>query len=59
MFGQEYLKIPPMTKSITYDATCPSDCTVDMFHQNVFITRAVNHMHYLGRFMFIVHVAKF
>lgn len=48
MFGQEYLKIPPMTKSITYDATCPSDCTVDMFQQNVFITRAVNHMHYLG-----------
>ena len=50
MFGQEYLKIPPMTKSITYDATCPSDCTVDMFQQNVFITRAVNHMHYLGTF---------
>lgn len=48
LFGQEYLNIPPMTESIKYEATCPGDCTVDMFRQKVYITRAINHMHYLG-----------
>lgn len=48
LFGQEYLTIPPMTDSIKYEATCPSDCTADMFKQKVYITRAINHMHYLG-----------
>ena len=51
VFGQEYLSIPPMTDNITYEATCPSDCTIDMFKQKVYITRAINHMHYLGMFI--------
>lgn len=48
LFGQEYLTIPPLTDSVKYEATCPSDCTVDMFKEKVYITRAINHMHYLG-----------
>ena len=57
VFGQEYLSIPPMTDSITYEATCPSDCTIDMFKQKVYITRAINHMHYLGMFIWpFLHV---
>lgn len=45
--GQEYLHIPPQATS-SFNHTCPSTCTSEMFQERVYVTRAVNHMHYLG-----------
>ncbi|XP_063420677.1 DBH-like monooxygenase protein 1 [Mytilus trossulus] len=46
--GQEYLNIPPRVPNISFRSSCSSACTEVMFPKGVFITRAVNHMHYKG-----------
>ncbi|XP_052776591.1 dopamine beta-hydroxylase-like [Mya arenaria] len=46
--GQEYLDIPPYSRGVTFEHTCPSQCTSEMFKEPIYITRAANHMHYLG-----------
>ncbi|CAG2219261.1 unnamed protein product [Mytilus edulis] len=46
--GQEYLNIPPRVPNISFRSRCSSACTEVMFPKGVFITRAVNHMHYKG-----------
>ncbi|XP_052223133.1 dopamine beta-hydroxylase-like isoform X2 [Dreissena polymorpha] len=48
MVGQQYLHIPPRSKNVRYNHTCPGICTAEMFKKPVYITRAANHMHYLG-----------
>jgi len=50
--GQEYLHIPPHSTGSTFTQTCPSTCTSEMLQEPVYITRAVNHMHYLGEQFF-------
>lgn len=48
LVGQEYLEIPPNQSSTTFTATCPSECTSEMWNEKIYVTRAVNHMHYYG-----------
>ncbi|XP_041370326.1 peptidyl-glycine alpha-amidating monooxygenase-like [Gigantopelta aegis] len=52
--GVDYLQIDPMSASTAtsptdeYTATCHSRCTEAMFQSTIYITTAINHMHYLG-----------
>ncbi|KAK3580056.1 hypothetical protein CHS0354_001009 [Potamilus streckersoni] len=48
LFGQVYLYIPPNEKAVTALAACPGDCTRKVMKDNIYITFAFNHMHYLG-----------
>ncbi|KAK3087134.1 hypothetical protein FSP39_002131 [Pinctada imbricata] len=48
LVGQEYLEIPPGKKSVRFDSLCSSECTHHLLKGPVHITRAINHMHYLG-----------
>ncbi|KAL5011657.1 hypothetical protein ScPMuIL_010208 [Solemya velum] len=47
--GQEWIEIKPQSDNVTVTSVCPADCTSDMFKTNLYITRAINHMHYLGK----------
>ncbi|XP_060084217.1 tyramine beta-hydroxylase-like [Ylistrum balloti] len=49
MIGQNYLAIPPGEASYTVESTCTQYCTSRLLSDTVYITRALNHMHYLGR----------
>ncbi|KAL4218745.1 DBH-like monooxygenase protein 1 [Mactra antiquata] len=49
IIGQEYLLIPPNQTSTTFKAQCPSECTNEMWDEKIYVTRAVNHMHYYGK----------
>ncbi|XP_062566816.1 tyramine beta-hydroxylase-like [Saccostrea cucullata] len=47
--GQDYLEIPPGKDRVEVDAICSADITSRLLSGPVYITRAFNHMHYLGR----------
>ncbi|KAK3720939.1 hypothetical protein RRG08_047505 [Elysia crispata] len=51
--GQRFMQIPNPDvqgpKQTEFSAVCPSHCTQQMFKTPIYITSAVNHMHYLGR----------
>lgn len=47
--GQKYLELPPNAPVVTVNSSCPAFCTENMFQKPIFITRAVNHMHTLGK----------
>ena len=57
LVGQNYLELPPGEERVTVDGTCTSDMSSIRMSGPVKITRAVNHMHYLGMFsLFVVSV---
>ncbi|KAJ8300555.1 hypothetical protein KUTeg_022074 [Tegillarca granosa] len=47
--GLERLVIPPAQPEVKYSSVCPGECTSAMFPRPIYITRAVNHMHYMGK----------
>ncbi|XP_033732461.1 tyramine beta-hydroxylase-like isoform X2 [Pecten maximus] len=47
--GQEYMAIPPGEASYQVDGRCSGDCSSRKLSSPVYITRAYNHMHTLGR----------
>ncbi|XP_056001096.1 tyramine beta-hydroxylase-like isoform X2 [Ostrea edulis] len=47
--GQQYLAIPPNTLGAVFNSSCTAFCTENMFQKPIYVTRAVNHMHLLGR----------
>ncbi|XP_069121902.1 DBH-like monooxygenase protein 1 [Argopecten irradians] len=49
MIGQTYIAIPPGQETYSVEATCTKDCTSRKLSDTVYITKATNHMHYLGR----------
>ncbi|XP_033732124.1 dopamine beta-hydroxylase-like [Pecten maximus] len=49
MIGQNYIVIPPGEEAYKVEGTCTKDCTSRKLSGTVYITRALNHMHYLGR----------
>ncbi|XP_062619795.1 tyramine beta-hydroxylase-like [Saccostrea cucullata] len=49
MVGQDYLEIPPGKDRVEVDAKCSAKDTNMIFTGPVYITKAFNHMHYLGR----------
>ncbi|XP_070176429.1 dopamine beta-hydroxylase-like [Littorina saxatilis] len=48
IFGQEFLEIPPGRPSVTAVGSCSADCTRRYMDSPIYITSALNHMHYLG-----------
>ncbi|XP_069119453.1 dopamine beta-hydroxylase-like [Argopecten irradians] len=46
--GQEFIEIPPRQPEVNFHSSCSGDCTAAMFPTPIYITRAVNHMHYMG-----------
>ncbi|XP_021380223.1 uncharacterized protein LOC110467403 [Mizuhopecten yessoensis] len=46
--GQEFIEIPPRQPEVDFHSSCSRDCTGAMFPTPIYITRAVNHMHYMG-----------
>ena len=48
LVGQERLVIPPGRQGVVFDSVCSSRCTSELLRGPVHITRAINHMHYLG-----------
>ncbi|OWF46130.1 tyramine beta-hydroxylase-like [Mizuhopecten yessoensis] len=55
MIGQNYLAIPPGETEYTAEATCTKGCTSKKWSDTVYVTRALNHMHYMGRKQRIEH----
>ncbi|KAJ8300821.1 hypothetical protein KUTeg_022340 [Tegillarca granosa] len=55
MIGQTYLHIPPQQDRVEIAGLCSGECTQRQMTGSVQITRALNHMHYLGREMKIEH----
>ncbi|OWF52617.1 tyramine beta-hydroxylase-like [Mizuhopecten yessoensis] len=47
--GQQYLAIPPGEAAYQVEGSCSADCSSRKISSTVYITRAYNHMHYLGR----------
>ncbi|BFZ05651.1 hypothetical protein BsWGS_08690 [Bradybaena similaris] len=50
--GQQFLQVETKEQGsadLTFSATCPERCTKVMFNTSIYITSAVNHMHYLGK----------
>jgi hypothetical protein len=52
LVGQDYLEIPPGKDRVEVDAVCSSDDTYMALSGPVYVTRALNHMHYLGMIWF-------
>ncbi|XP_067676503.1 MOXD1 homolog 1-like [Haliotis asinina] len=46
--GQDALLIPPGETSVKVHSTVPSACTSRFFTGTIYVTAALNHMHYLG-----------
>ncbi|XP_048751456.2 DBH-like monooxygenase protein 2 [Ostrea edulis] len=55
MVGQEYLEIPPSKERVEVEAVCSADDTWMALSGPVYVTRALNHMHYLGREQYMDH----
>ncbi|XP_025104356.1 DBH-like monooxygenase protein 1 homolog [Pomacea canaliculata] len=55
MTGQNYLEIPPFTDLTIATSDCTATCTKQLLHGDIHITEAVNHMHYLGKSMYLEH----
>lgn len=54
--GQNYINIPPRSSRVVVKANCSSsDTSRFIVNGTVYITSALNHMHYLGREMKIEH----
>ncbi|OWF52616.1 tyramine beta-hydroxylase-like [Mizuhopecten yessoensis] len=53
--GSSYFEIPPGEEEFEVEAWCRNDCTSRYLSGPVYITRAENHMHYLGRKQKIQH----
>ncbi|KAL4219011.1 hypothetical protein ACF0H5_021595 [Mactra antiquata] len=54
--GQQYMNIPPRTKSHVEVGHCYPECTERKWSKDLHITFALNHMHYLGQNMKIEHL---
>ena len=50
MLGQTYIHIPPRSAHTLATADCSSVCTRKLLDRDIYVTEAVNHMHYLGGF---------
>ncbi|XP_041370971.1 uncharacterized protein LOC121384577 [Gigantopelta aegis] len=46
--GQRWLEIPPGEPRVTEVGTCTGECTRRILKGPVYVTRGINHMHYLG-----------
>ncbi|XP_062622231.1 DBH-like monooxygenase protein 2 homolog [Saccostrea cucullata] len=56
MVGQNYIQIPPRSPRVVVTANCPrADTSQFIVNGPVYFTRALNHMHYLGREMKLEH----
>lgn len=51
--GPVYLNIPPGQPSTTMTSRCSSECTRALFSDSIFVTDSSNHMHYLGKYMYV------
>ncbi|XP_076454722.1 uncharacterized protein LOC143289580 [Babylonia areolata] len=69
VFGHLYLQVDPQNQEVsggnssvpglqTYSSLCPSHCLTRMFNSTIYITSAINHMHYLGKHQRIELVRK-
>ena len=55
LIGQSTLVIPPGREKFTANSTCSSECTEKKMKGNIYLTGALNHMHYLGiHFLYIL-----
>ncbi|KAH9489133.1 hypothetical protein Btru_057526 [Bulinus truncatus] len=54
VIGQNFLQIDPVqgedNSDLEFTSSCPQGCTESMFRHPIYITSAVNHMHYLGKY---------
>lgn len=48
MIGQSFLEIPPRKEHVEATSVCTADDTKIILQGPVYVTRALNHMHYLG-----------
>lgn len=48
--GQQYMNIPPRKEHHVEVGHCYPECTKRKWSDDLHITVAVNHMHYLGKF---------
>ena len=55
--GQRFIEIPPGVNSYTVEGKCTSECSKVIMKNNINVFWAVNHMHYLGKY--IMHSALF
>ncbi|XP_025104358.1 DBH-like monooxygenase protein 1 homolog [Pomacea canaliculata] len=55
MTGQGYLQIPPYTDVTIATSDCTATCTRTLLTGDIYVTDAINHMHYLGKSMYIEH----
>ncbi|ESO92726.1 hypothetical protein LOTGIDRAFT_162200 [Lottia gigantea] len=48
--GQDFIQLNPSLPetTVTVDSVCASKCTREMFDTPIYITSAINHMHYFG-----------
>ncbi|XP_060064280.1 DBH-like monooxygenase protein 1 homolog [Ylistrum balloti] len=47
--GSEYLEIPPGEESVSAESWCSNECTSRYLFGPIYVTRAINHMHHIGR----------
>lgn len=50
MVGQIYLEIPPGSKRYATSSVCDAEDTRELLKAPIKVTRALNHMHYLGKY---------
>ena len=48
VIGQYWINLPPKEERVVVDAECSSECTKKLIKDEIYITVAYNHMHYLG-----------
>ncbi|KAH9503088.1 DBH-like monooxygenase protein 1 [Bulinus truncatus] len=51
--GHESFLVPPNNPSVTFTSTCTTECTRKLLNASVTVTKAWNHMHYIGQKMTI------
>jgi len=53
MIGQNYLQIPPNKYRHEETGGCSGECTSSLMTANIYVERALNHMHKLGIFYMV------
>ena len=53
MIGQGYIEIPPGHESVEVTGECTKEDTRLILKAPIYITQALNHMHYMGTMVFI------
>lgn len=55
MTGQNFIQIPPRSHDVMATSDCSSTCTRNLLQGDIYVTDAANHMHYLGKKMYLQH----